>query len=78
MDVNKVVKELSNLYGFNYNEALILLGNDNESTSETTTKKCNDATNINKNDFEIKPFDGIVRQECFKAVIYNMVYILSA
>ena len=71
MYVNKVVKELSNLYGFNYNEALILLGNDNESTSETTTKKCNDATNINKNDFEIKPFDGIVRQECCKAVIYN-------
>ena len=71
MDVNKAVKELSILYGFNYNEALILIDNDDRYITETTIKKCNHITNINKNDLEIKPFDGIVRQECCKAVIYN-------
>lgn len=71
MNVNKVVKELSNLYGFNYTEALILIDHDKSFNTGTNIKKYKDVTDINKKDFEIKPFDGIVRQECCKAVIYN-------
>lgn len=70
MDVIKVIGQLSNLYGFDNKEALILLGLDVVDNCEKVNTKYYDISN-NKNDINIKPFDGIVRQECCKAVIYN-------
>ena len=74
-----LVEQLSNLYGFDMDEALILTGltcndtNDGNTTSEKykydknlTASKCRDEI-----EEIVKPFDGIVKQNCCKAVVYN-------
>ena len=68
MHALEVVRILSREYGFDYSEALVLSGliDDNK----TNTKK-DDNNNIPKQEKTIKPFDGIVKQNCCKAVVYN-------
>ena len=75
----EIIKCLCDAYGLDYNEAIILTGiditncetRDNESKDIQSSKKvCNDyvsTDNINK----IKPFDGIIKENCCKAVVYN-------
>lgn len=73
-----LVEQLSNLYGFDVDEALILTGLDgNNYISNASSKKSNDDKYLglgkchNRMEETIKPFDGIVKQNCCKAVIYN-------
>ena len=69
MDAYGVIEKLSNHYGFNVEEAIILLG-----LTNINRKSCSEGSLENnnfRNSQEIKPFDGIVKQNCCKAVIYN-------
>jgi len=77
-----LVEQLSNLYGFDMDEALILTGldcndnndNNNENTSSEKYKyDKNLAASKCRDEIEemVKPFDGIVKQNCCKAVVYN-------
>ena len=69
MDAYRVIENLSYHYGFNVDEAIILLGltNINRKTYNEDSPESNNFTNTQ----QIKPFDGIVKQNCCKAVIYN-------
>tara|TARA_Y100000591_G_C21834167_1_gene701477 strand:+ start:1616 stop:2299 length:684 start_codon:yes stop_codon:yes gene_type:complete len=61
MTETKIILKLSELYGFNYEEALILLNiNQVEPTYIKPDLK-----------LTIKPFDGIIHEDKCKAVIYN-------
>ncbi len=77
-----LVEQLSNLYGFDMDEALILTGldcndtndnNDGNTSSEKYKYDKNQATGKCRDEIEeiVKPFDGIVKQNCCKAVVYN-------
>ena len=73
-----LVEQLSNLYGFDFDEALILTGLDGNNNIVNTSRekqnydkhlgvdKCHDGM-----EELVKPFDGIVKQNCCKAVVYN-------
>jgi len=73
-----LVEQLSNLYGFDFDEALILTGLDGNNNIENTSRekqnyhkhqdvdKCDD-----RMEETVKPFDGIIKQNCCKAVVYN-------
>ena len=77
-----LVEQLSNLYGFDMDEALILTGldcndtndnNDGNTSSEKYKYDKNLAASKCRDEIEemVKPFDGIVKQNCCKAVVYN-------
>lgn len=67
-----IVRQLSDVYGFDEREALILIGVDNNDASEKSEYKSNPKTSSNIKSYEeLKAFDGIVRKECCQAVIYN-------
>ena len=74
-----LIEQLSNLYGFDIDEALILTGldsNDNNrgnTSSEESKYDKNQTTDKCRDEIEemVKPFDGIVKQNCCKAVVYN-------
>ena len=67
-----IVRQLSDLYGFDEREALILIGVDNNDVSEKSEYEFNIKTSSNNKSYEdVKAFDGIVRKDCCQAVIYN-------
>jgi len=77
-----LVEQLSNLYGFDMDEALILTGldcndtNDNNDGNTSSEKYKYDKNLVSgkcRDEIEemVKPFDGIVKQNCCKAVVYN-------
>lgn len=71
----QIVKRLCNAYGLDFDEAIIIA--DINTKPEIDDMHCNkkDYTNekqcINQNYDNIKPFDGIVKSNCCKAVVYN-------
>ena len=82
-----LIKILSELYDFDYNEAILLMDID-DNTDNSTEVTVQDTINKNKKDENktlsgkdnrdsgainknIKPFDGIVREDCCKAVVFN-------
>ena len=85
-----LVEQLSNLYGFDMDEALILTGldcndnnysNDNNDSNDSNGNICSKKPKYDKSlgqgkcrdeiEEMVKPFDGIVKQNCCKAVVYN-------
>ena len=74
-----LVEQLSNLYGFDFYEALILTGLDCDSNTiaNTSREKLNYDKHLGEGKCDdimeepVKPFDGIVKQNCCKAVVYN-------
>ena len=65
MDSIKLIKSLSEHYGFDIGEALILLNIEPEPQAIKTN------TNCTKETIDIKPFDGIIHECRCKAVVYN-------
>lgn len=64
----EIVKCLCCAYGIDLNEALVLTGLKCSSINPKDDKRENLLDEINK---EIKPFDGIIKDGCCKAVVYN-------
>lgn len=69
MNLINLVEELSKLYGFDKEEALILTGITNISKSSSSNIINNNSSS--KISDQIKPFDGIIKSNCCKAVVYN-------
>ena len=63
----ELVFQLSNLYGFNVDEALILTGLNNKEKVPCDNFKNNVENKVDT----VKPFDGIIKEDCCKAVVYN-------
>ena len=63
-----IISKLSMYYGFDIKEACVLL----DIVPCKNVKVKDDANSVNNNlEDKIKPFDGIVKENCCKAVIYN-------
>ena len=79
MNELEIVKRLCVAYGLDINEAIILSGIDDTNISQSqsviqlnnTENKSSNSSAINNSNIDIKPFDGIVRTNCCKAVVYN-------
>tara|TARA_B100000902_G_scaffold389683_1_gene437279 strand:+ start:7309 stop:8025 length:717 start_codon:yes stop_codon:yes gene_type:complete len=68
-----IVKTLCSTYGIDLNEAMIITGLKNElstvESKKTNNLFCEKSNDVKSND--VKPFDGIIKENCCKAVIYN-------
>ena len=71
MYVSEIVIKLSELYGFNYHEAMVLLDINKSSTVNNHDPSCDSSINKTDKNDNIKPFNGIVIKECCQAVVYN-------
>ena len=66
-----LIKRMCNLYGIDFDEAIILMGIKNNCCNSKTNVSCGTKKINNDVNVDIKPFDGIVKENCCKAVVYN-------